>query len=78
MKIFSIVGIIVGIISTVLNIIDGDILTIVSSISMSVGFIFLFLYYKSKSEKFMNLFAVFLAIYAFLSLIKMFTEKGYF
>ncbi len=78
MKIFSIVGIIVGIILTVLNIIDGDILTIVSSISMSVGFIFLFLYYKSKSEKFMNLFAVFLAIYAFLSLIKMFTEKGYF
>jgi uncharacterized membrane protein HdeD (DUF308 family) len=78
MKIFSLIAVLIGLISTIFNIIDRDFLMILSSISMSLAFAFLFYYYKNKSEKFMNLFAVFLVIYSIISLIRMFTEKGYF
>lgn len=78
MKIFSIVAIIVGVIVTVFSIIDGNVLRITSAISVTISFIFFFYYSKDKSKKFITLSMVFLAIYALLSTIKMFTEKGYF
>ena len=78
MKIFSIVGLLIALISTVFGIIDKNLLLILSSASMSLGFVFLFYYSRDKSEKFMNLFAAFLAIYVTLNVVRLFTEKGYF
>ncbi len=75
MKIFSIFAVIVGIIMTVLSIIKGDILTVFTSISVTISFVFFFQYAKNKSKKFMDLSMIFLAIYTVLITVKMFTEK---
>ena len=75
MKIFIIFAVIVGIIMTALSIIKGDILTVFTSISVTVSFLFFFQYSKNKSKKFMDLSMVFLAIYTVLVTVKMFTEK---
>ena len=78
MKIFSIVAIVLGLIFTVFSIIDGNLLRIFSSIIFCMAFVFSFYHYKTKSQKFINLFIIFLFIYAVLSFTIMFTEKGYF
>lgn len=78
MRIFSVVAIIVALAMSVFSFIEGNVFSTISAISMVVAFIFLFFYAKNKSRKLINLFAVFLAIYAVFSLIRMFTEKGYF
>ena len=77
MKMFSIFAAIVGIIMTVLGIIDGNILIVFSSLSACISFVFLFQYSKNKSKKFINLSMIFLAIYTVLITVKMFTEKAY-
>lgn len=78
MKVFCVFAVFLGLVSTFFGVKEGNLLLILSSISMSLGFIFLYYYYKNKSARFMNLFTVFLAIYSVLTLITMFTEKGYF
>jgi hypothetical protein len=78
MKVFSVCGLLLGILSTVFGIVDQNFLLILSSVSLCGAFCFLFYYYRNKSEKFIKLFSVFLAIYIVLSLVRLFTEKGYF
>jgi hypothetical protein len=78
MKIFSIIAAILALTSVVLGFISQNILLIVSSISIFFGFIFLYKYSENRSEKFMRIFAVFLGVYTVISLLRLFTEKGYF
>lgn len=78
MKMFSIIAVVVSLISLVFGVTERNVLLIISSLSITLGFIFLYKYYQNKSEKFMQIFAVFLLIYIVLDLLRMFTEKGYF
>ena len=78
MKIFSVIAAIVSLISFVFGLVERNILLIISSLSITLGFIFLYRYSQNKSEKFMRIFSLFLAIYVILNLVRMFTEKGYF
>ena len=78
MKIFSIIAVIISLLSVIFGLIEKNILLIVSSIAMTIGFIFLYKYSQNRSEKFMRIFTVFLAAYIVLNLARMLTEKGYF
>lgn len=78
MKLFSIIAAIISLISVGFGFVDKNVLLIVSSLSMTIGFVFLYKYYQNKSDNYMRIFAVALAICVSLNLIRMFTEKGYF
>lgn len=77
MKIFSIVAICLGFVVAILGIVGGDFLMMLSSISMSVSFVFLLHYYKNKSQKLFNIYLNFAALYIVLNLLGYFREKGY-
>lgn len=78
MKIFAFAGVVLALINAAFGFFEGSVLQIVSALSLGAGFICLFLYAKARAEKYMNLFAVFLAIHIVFSTIRLFTEKGYF
>ena len=79
MKIFSIIAILLGIIMSVFSVISKDYLALISTLFFISTFICFLYFYKDKTKKYlMNLATAFLLVYAVLSFVKMFTEKGYF
>lgn len=79
MKIFSIIAILLGIIMSIFSVISKDYLALIST-SFFISTFFCFFYFqKDKTKKYlMTLATAFLPVYAVLSFVKTFTEKGHF
>ena len=78
MKIFAAVGLVIGLVNLAFSLFDLRVLPIIGALSFIVSMAFFYAYASRREKKYVNFASLFLFGYVVVSMIRLFTEKGYF